>query len=129
MRYGRQLVGDVRLVLDRLPLDPGQRGALLLGLDHADGLAVDEQHVVGRPGGGHQLPDGDALTRVEVDALVVLNDPTRPGQHVVDPEHAPCSPGRCSRQDPSTVIGRNCTRSPGRRPERRVPGEEHAPIS
>ena len=69
---GRQLVGDARLVLDRLPLDAGQRGPLLLGLDDTDGLAVDEQHVVGRPGGGYQLPDGDALARVEIDALVVL---------------------------------------------------------
>ena len=115
-----QLVGDVGLVLDRLPLDPGERGALLLGLDHPDGLAVHEQHVVGRPGSGHQLPDGDALTRVQVDALVVLNDPPRPGQHVVDPNARPILRGdvvaRIVRRHQ-----RNCTRSPGRRPEGQRP--------
>ncbi len=81
---GREFVGDARLILDGLPLDPGQRCALLLCFDDANGLPVDEQHVVGRAGTGDQLPNRYSLPRVKVDVLVVLNDPTGTLQHPVD---------------------------------------------
>ncbi len=57
--------GQARAVLLGLHLHPGERLALLLGLDHADRLAVRVQQVIRRAEAGGQsgLPDGDpALT-------------------------------------------------------------------
>jgi hypothetical protein len=79
-----QLLGDARLILDRLPLDASQCRALLLGLDHAHGLAIDEQHVVGWAGVGDQFPYRHPDACVQVDALVVLHHPAGALQHLVD---------------------------------------------
>ncbi len=81
---GRKGLGDIRLVLDRLPLGASQGGALLLGLDDPNGLPVDEQHIVGWTGVGDQLSHSHALGGMEVDGLVVLHDPTCTLQHLVD---------------------------------------------
>ena len=62
---GRQAGGQALRVAGRLQLHPGQGGALLFGLDHACGLAVDVQQVVGHAKAGveRKLADGHAFDR------------------------------------------------------------------
>ena len=69
------------LLLDRSDLlAPGLR----LGLDYADRLPVDEQHVVCGAGVGLILPHRDAGAGVEVDLVLRLNLPAGPLQLHVD---------------------------------------------
>ena len=103
-QVGGQGVGQVGLVLDRLPLHARERRALLLRLDDADGLAVHEQHVVGRTGVGDELPDRDPGAGVEVHRLVVLHHPAGRGQHRVDP-----NTGTLLRKQAVAVVGRHNT--------------------
>ncbi len=56
----------------------------LLRLDHADGLLIDKENVVGRAGIGGIFTDGDTGTGREVDFRFVLHDPTRGGEQAVD---------------------------------------------
>lgn len=56
----------------------------LLGLDDADGLAVDEEDVVGRTGIGGVFPDGLSLAGVEGDTVLGLDGPTRGAELRVD---------------------------------------------
>ena len=63
---------------------PRQSRSPLLGLDHAHGLPVDEQHVVGRTGARYQLAYGDSHAGVEVDRPVILHHPARSPQHRID---------------------------------------------
>ena len=51
---------------------------------HRDGLAVDEEHVVGGAGVGGVFADGLALGLVEVDGVLRLNRPARGPQLRVD---------------------------------------------
>ncbi|MGI8577769.1 MAG: hypothetical protein ACR2KG_07590 [Nocardioidaceae bacterium] len=84
---GRQPFGVHR----RLPLHSGQRGALGLGLDHADRAPVDVQQVVGPavPGGHDRLSDGYPVGGEQVQPLAVLHSPAGIAQLAVD-EH-PCA--------------------------------------
>ena len=54
-----------------------QRRAFLFCFHDAHQLAVNEQGVVGRAGGGGVLPHGDSGARAQVQLLVVLHDPAR----------------------------------------------------
>jgi hypothetical protein len=73
-------------VLRRLPFDPGERRALRLGLDHADGLAIDEEEIVGSA--VRRLEDEFAHRHAgrgsEVYLPCVLNSPAGRLQHLVD---------------------------------------------
>ncbi len=99
-QVGRQGVGQVGLVLDGLPLHTREGGALLFRLDDPNGLAVHEQHVVGRAGVGDQFPHGDARAGVEVHGLVVLHNPAGRRQHRVDTDA-----GALLRQQGVVVVG------------------------
>src|SRR5690606_30930112 len=66
-------------VLRRLPLDAAERVAGGLGLECADGPAVDEEEVVGEamPACHRELAYRDAPARVHVHVGAVLDDPSR----------------------------------------------------
>jgi hypothetical protein len=53
-------------------------------LDHSDGLAVNEEHVVGGTGVGRIFADGLALASAEVDRVFRLHGPARGAQLCVD---------------------------------------------
>ena len=55
-----------------------------LCLNHADSTAIDEKHIVGRPGIGRIFPDGDSKGRIRVQRRLVLYQPTRRQQPLVD---------------------------------------------
>lgn len=57
---------------------------LLLGLDDTDGLAIDEEDIVGRPGIGLVFADGLALAGSKIDGVFVLDGPSGGHQLVVD---------------------------------------------
>jgi hypothetical protein len=96
---------DTRALIDKrqrwLVVDPFERRSRIAGglflhsrnfvapilgfrLDHADRLLINEKHIVGRANVGLVLANGDALARVKIDVLFVLNDPARLGQILVD---------------------------------------------
>ncbi len=83
---GRDLVREAVDVLRALPLDAGERLALLLRLDDAGGGAVHEQEVVGasvrRP--EDELADGHAARGGEVHRARILHRPTRGREHAID---------------------------------------------
>ena len=87
-----ELVGEAGDVLAGLGLDADEGGADLLGLEHADRLAVHEEQVVGNAVAGleGELADGDTCHRParggrgQVDRPVVLDDPAGRGQLLVD---------------------------------------------
>ncbi|MEE9616845.1 MAG: hypothetical protein V3T90_07560 [Anaerolineae bacterium] len=62
-------------VLDRLRLDAAQRLARGLGLYHADGPPIYEEHIVGKAGGERELPHSDATGRAQVDRVAGLDGP------------------------------------------------------
>ncbi len=51
--------------------------AVALGLDHAHGVAIDEQHIVRRAAVGGVFAHGHARRGAQVELLHVLNDPAR----------------------------------------------------
>ena len=59
-------------------------GFVALGLDHAHGFAVDEQHVVGGAGVGGVFAHRHALRGPQVQGFHVLHDPAGLGQLLVD---------------------------------------------
>ncbi len=65
------------LLAGGLDLDAGERGALFLGFDDADGFAVDEQEVIGFAVAGleRELAEGDAAGGEEVRVGGVLDGP------------------------------------------------------
>ena len=71
-------------VLAGLGLHAGEGAARLLGLDHPDCLAIHEQHVVGGPGLGRDLPHRDASRRGHRDVLVVLHHPPARRELLID---------------------------------------------
>ena len=75
---GRMLVG--------LQLDAGQGVSDRLRFEHADGLPVDEQHVVGEPVARRhpELAHGDPESGREVHPVAVLDNPARVGEGRVD---------------------------------------------
>ncbi len=82
----RQAGGLALCVLAGLHLHAGERGALLLGLDHAGGLAVDVEQVVRFAVAGVQLElaDRHAAGGVDVGGLEVLHRPAGGGEQAVD---------------------------------------------
>ncbi len=76
--------GKARDVLVRLGGHTGQGVPLGLGLDDADGAAVDEQGVVGLAGGEAELADGHAGRGTEVDLRTVLEQPSGRFEQLVD---------------------------------------------
>ncbi len=71
-------------VFRRLRFDAAQGRADRLGLDDADGAAVDEEHVVGEAGGEGELADGDAAGCAQVGRVAVLDGPARGSELPVD---------------------------------------------
>jgi hypothetical protein len=66
-------------VAARLHFHTRERGALFLGLDHAAGLAVHIEQVVGKakPGVEGELADGDAKGRMDVRIGYAADMPAR----------------------------------------------------
>ncbi len=63
-----------------------ERGPLRLGLDHPGGLTIDKKQVVDsavRLLEG-ELADRHAMTRVDVDLVLTLDDPARQRQLIID---------------------------------------------
>jgi hypothetical protein len=58
--------------------------AVFLGFDHAHGVAIDEQHVVGRAGVGGVLAHGHAKGRSKVELPSCPARPSRPARAWVD---------------------------------------------
>ena len=83
---GRDLVGKAVDVLRTLPLDPGERLALLLRFDDRGCGSVHEEQVVGPSVRGLQdeLPHGDTARGREVDRASVLYCPAGRRKHPVD---------------------------------------------
>jgi hypothetical protein len=81
-----EVAGEAGGVPAGLVLDTGERHARLLGLQDADGLLVDEQHVVRRavPRLEADLADRDPLGGVEVGGAQILHRPAGGGQLGVD---------------------------------------------
>ncbi len=82
---GAHAFGQSATVFGALLFDAGEGGADLLGLDGADGLAIDEEQVVGGAGGERELADGDAASRAEVEPGAVLHHPAGLRELGVDP--------------------------------------------
>lgn len=61
------MVGHLHHVLGGLVGDAAERKAGLLGLDHAGGLAADEEQVVARALGQRELAYGNAFAGVAVE--------------------------------------------------------------
>jgi len=78
--------GEAGGVLVGLQLHVGQRVAGRLGLQGTDGLAVDEEEVVGEavPGRHPELADGHAGSGREVHPVAILDDPARGDEGGVD---------------------------------------------
>ncbi|MDZ7652834.1 MAG: hypothetical protein U5L03_09920 [Burkholderiaceae bacterium] len=76
---GRQAGGQALGVAGGLDFHAGERGALLLGFDHAGGLAVDVEQVVGGAVAGVELElaQRHAARGLQVGGLVVLDVPSR----------------------------------------------------
>ena len=70
-----QALGQAVEVFAGLRFDAGERVALGLGFDHADGLAVGVKHVVGKAALERELPNRHAQARRDVHFAVVLHDP------------------------------------------------------
>jgi hypothetical protein len=85
------LFGQAVRVHRRLPLDPGQRRALRLGLDDADDLLVHIQEVVGAAVAGRhdRLAHRDAWTSEQVEVAPVDDEPARPRELPVDLDPSP----------------------------------------
>ena len=83
---GRHVIGQPTGVLFGLHLDAGEGFALLLRFDHAHGVAVDVQQVVGRTVAWLQqkLAYGNAAGGLDIDGFRVLHGPARQGERIVD---------------------------------------------
>ncbi len=83
---GRYVIGQPTRVLFGLHLDAGEGFALLLRFDHAHGVAVDLQQVVGRTVAWLQqeLAYGNAAGGLDIDGFRVLHGPARQGERIVD---------------------------------------------
>jgi hypothetical protein len=83
---GWYMVGRTHRVFLGLHLDAGERLALFLGFDHADGVSVDVEEVVGRVVAGLQqeLADRDATRGMEVDGFGILHSPAGSGKGFID---------------------------------------------
>ncbi len=68
----------------RLLGDAGKQRALLLRLDHADGLAIHEQEVIARAGFQRRFAQRDATAGRGIELPVILNDPAGRGELRVD---------------------------------------------
>ena len=73
---------SLRLLFDCRESSPP---AVRFGLDDANGLSVNEEHVVGRSDIGLVFAHRDAKARGEVDGIPVLHMPARSPEAVVDP--------------------------------------------
>ena len=73
----RQAGGQAVEVLARLRFDAGERVALRLGLDHADGLAVGVEQVVGVAGVSGNSRTATPRARRDVHLAAVLHRPSR----------------------------------------------------
>ena len=93
MRGGSRPFGQTLGVLLRLDLDARQGVALGLRLEDADGLAVDEEQVVGEAVavGELELADGDAAAGGQVHLVAVLDDPAGLLQLAVDGRRGPAA--------------------------------------
>ena len=93
--------GEPGGVLVGLQFHVGQRVASGFGLEHADGLAVHEEQVVGEavPGRHLELPHGHARRGGEVHRRAVLDGPPRGFQRGVD-------------SDPGLLFGRRAHAGP-----------------
>ena len=78
------LCGESDAVLAGLRLDAAEGRALRLGLDGADGLAMDEQQVVGLAGGQGKLAHRDPDGRAQVSPTSVLHFPAGGSQKPVN---------------------------------------------
>ena len=78
------LCGESDAVLAGLRLDAAEGRALRLGLDGADGLAIDEQQVVGLAGGQGKLAHRDPDGRAQVSPTPILHFPTGGSQKPVN---------------------------------------------
>jgi hypothetical protein len=65
-------------------LDARQRRTLGLGLDDADGLAVDKEQIVGVAGAQGKFAHGNTPGRAQVELVTVLDTPACLGEQVVN---------------------------------------------
>jgi len=70
-----QEIGERGGVVGGLLGDAGERGAGLLGFDHANRLAADEEQIIAGAGLELDFAEGDAGTGGKVDGFDILNDP------------------------------------------------------
>ena len=80
----RGQLGQAAAILLGLRLDPGQRRPRGLGLDGADGLAIDEEEVVGEAGLERKLPYCHAARCAEIELRTRLHGPAGIREHCVD---------------------------------------------
>lgn len=83
------LVLHVRLVLERLWLDPRERCALLFGLDNANRLTVNEEDVVSGSSVSRNLSKRYALAGPQVWRHIVLYSPASAHEHLVNANPRP----------------------------------------
>lgn len=67
-----------------LVFNRGKNGPFRLCFDHADSLAIHEEHVVHGTGGGRVFPNRLSSSRAGVHRLVILHNPTRSHELPVD---------------------------------------------
>ena len=81
-----QADGQALRIAGGLDLHAGERSALLLGLDHASGLAVHVEQVVGKAVAGveHELADGHARRSVDISLVDIAYQPAGRLQQAVD---------------------------------------------
>jgi hypothetical protein len=98
----RKVVRETVGVLARLRLDAGQREIFRFGLDNADGLALDVEHVVGDAGLQRKFTHGHSAAGGDVHVGVVLHEPAAQRQLLVNlltcflfGRHGRRSPRRC----------------------------------
>ena len=77
-------LAQAEAVPGRLRLDAAESGALRLGLDGADGLAIHEQQVVGEAGLQGKLAHGNAGGRAQVHLVAALYPPAGGFQQVIN---------------------------------------------
>ncbi len=70
--------------MGRLLGDARQERAFLLGLDDADGFAIDEQEIIAGAGFKRRLTQCDTAPGGGIELLVILNDPAARNELRVD---------------------------------------------
>ena len=81
---GLEKVWEVCGIVAGLFRHTGEQRAFLFGLDHANGLTIDQQQIITRAGFQGHFPQGDSAGRCKIQVFEILNDPAGLDQEAIN---------------------------------------------